>query len=159
MPAAESCTLAAVTSTARRRPHRVGDDAPLPSDILLPGIDALAGGEHAGGGFHALRVDHAGRRFGLPSFLLPQELAEQAIELGEHTFLLPPGEVAVDRVPVREVMREVAPLKPGAVHVQNRVHDVAQVVLGRSAEVQSAAAALETPGCLNRLAQLPASIG
>lgn len=39
-------------------------------DDLLPGVDA-AGGKHAGGGFHALRVDHAGRRFGLPSFLLP----------------------------------------------------------------------------------------
>ncbi|CAN3985256.1 hypothetical protein KPATCC21470_7988 [Kitasatospora purpeofusca] len=36
----------------------VGDDAPLPADDLLPGIDALAGGVDAGRGLDALRVDH-----------------------------------------------------------------------------------------------------
>ncbi len=41
------------------------------------------------------------------------------------------------RVPVREV----AALHAGAVHIQDRVHDVAQIVLGRQAEVQGPAAA------------------
>lgn len=65
---------------------------------------------------------------------LSQKLPEQAVELGEHALVGPFGEVAVDGVPVWEVVREVPPLDPGAVHVQDRVLDVAQVVLGRSAE-------------------------
>lgn len=39
----ESCTLAAVTNR-EEEPERVGDDAPLPADDLLSGVDALASG-------------------------------------------------------------------------------------------------------------------
>jgi hypothetical protein len=60
---------------------------------------------------------------------------------------------------MREIMRQVAPLHPGAVHVQERVHDLAQVVLGRPAEVQGPDAALEAPRGQDRLNQLPAGIG
>lgn len=48
----------------------VGDDASLPADDLLAGVDALAGGGDVGGGLDALGVDHAGRRIGVPAFLL-----------------------------------------------------------------------------------------
>ncbi len=90
---------------------------------------------------------------------LSQKLPEQAVELGEHALVGPFGEVAVDGVPVWEVVREVPPLDPGAVHVQDRVLDVAQVVLGRSAESQGPATALEAPRGQDRLDQLPAGIG
>lgn len=93
----------------------VGDDVPLPAHDPFACVDALAGGVNAGGGLDALGVDHTGGRFGIPSFLLSQQLPEQAVELGEHAFLLPLREVAVDRVPVREVMREIAPLDAGPV--------------------------------------------
>lgn len=48
-------------------------------------------------------------------------------------------------------MREVGPLTAGAVHVQNRVHDLAQIVPGRPAEIQGPAAVLEAPGGQHRL--------
>lgn len=54
----------------------VGDDAPLPSDDLLLGVDALAGRGDAGGGLDALGVDHTGRRLRVPAFLFPQQLPE-----------------------------------------------------------------------------------
>lgn len=71
-----------------------------------------------------------------PSVSVTMLRSEQAVELSEHALVGPFGEVAVGGVPVREVVREVPPLDPGAVHVQDRVHDVAQVVLGRPAESQ-----------------------
>ncbi len=139
-------------------PERVGDDAPPSGDVFLPGVDALAGGVGAGGGLDTLGVNHTGRWLGVPAFLLPQELPEQAAHLGEHALVCPCGEVAVDRVPVWEVVREVAPLESGVVHVQDRVHDVAQVVLGWPAD-QGPAAAVEAPGGKDRIDQLPAGIG
>jgi hypothetical protein len=70
-----------------------------------------------------------------------------------------PSEVAVDRLMGREVVGEVGPLASGAVHVEDRVHDFAQVVPGWPAEVQGPAPALEAPGGQHRLDQLPAGIG
>ena len=122
-------------------------------------VRALTRGGDAGGGLDALRVDHARRRLRAAALLLSHQLPQQAVELGKDAVGLPLGEVAVDRVPVREVMRQVAPLHPGPVHVQDRVHDLAQVVLGRPAEVQGAAASFEAPGRQDRLDQLPAGIG
>ena len=90
--------------------ERVGGDAAFASDDLLPGVDALTGGGDTGGGLDARRVDHASRRLAVPPCLLPQQLSEQARELGEYSLVRPLGEVAVDRVPGREVVREVAPL-------------------------------------------------
>ncbi|QHY98856.1 hypothetical protein SSPS47_27500 [Streptomyces sp. S4.7] len=43
--------------------------------------------------------------------------------------------------------------------LEDRVHDLAQVMLGRPAEVQGPASALEAPGRQHRLGQLPARIG
>ncbi len=73
----------------------------------------------------------------------------QAVELVEHALFRPFG----------EVVREVAPQDAGTVGVQDRVRDVAQVVPGRPAEIQSPAAARESPGSKHRLDQLPARIG
>lgn len=154
-----------VLDTGRGDQHRekqsecVGDDAPLAADDLLACARALARGGNARGGLHALRVDHVGRGLGIPALTSPHQLPQHVIELGEQPFLLPLREVAVDRRPGREVVRQVAPLHPRAVHVEDRVHDLAQVVFGRPAEVQGPAAALEAPGRKDRLDQLPAGIG
>lgn len=58
-----------------------------------------------------------------------------------------------------EVVRQVAPLHPGAVHVQDRVHDLAEVEFGGPAECQRPAVALVAPAGQDRLDQLPAGIG
>jgi hypothetical protein len=97
--------------------------------------------------------------FGVLAFLSAYQFPQQTVELGKDTVLLPPGEVAVDTLMRREIVREVGPLAAGAVHVQDRIHDLAQVMPGRSAEVQGPAAALETPGGQHRLDQLPTGIG
>lgn len=60
----------AVTRDREEETGRVDHDARLPPDTVLPGIDTLAGDGDAGGPLDALGVDHAGRRFGAPSFLL-----------------------------------------------------------------------------------------
>lgn len=99
--------------------------------IFFPASMPWPHGGDAGGGLDALGVNHTGRRLGIPPLLLPQELPEQAAQLCEHALVRPLGEVAVDRVPVWKIVREVTPLNAGPVHVQDRVHDVAQVVLGR----------------------------
>ena len=43
--------------------------------------------------------------------------------------------------------------------LEDRVHDLAQFMLGRTSEVQGPAATLEAPGPQDRLDQLPAGIG
>ncbi len=92
---------------------RVGHDAPLPAHDLLARVYALTRGGHGGGGLHALRVDHAGRRLRVPPLLMPHQLPQQAIELGKNPVLLPLGEVATDRLPGRDAsgMTSSAPLK------------------------------------------------
>lgn len=57
------------------------------------------------------------------------------------------------------LVRQVVPLHPGAVHVRDRVHDLAQVMLGRASDVQRMPALLGPPGAEQRLDQLPAGIG
>jgi hypothetical protein len=113
---------------------------------FLAGVDALAGRRHVGGGFHALRVQHAGAGLGIAALGLSDQAAQEAVELGEDAFLLPGGEVPVDGFPRGEVVREVAPGDPGAVDIQDGVHDAAQVVFGWASDVQTLASAIGSPG-------------
>lgn len=46
-------------------------------------------------------------------------------------------------------MRQVASLHPGAVHVQDGVHDLVQIVLGRLADVQCLPTTLGPPGAVS----------
>lgn len=55
-------------------------------------------------------------------------------------------------------MREIAPGDAGAVHVQDGVHDLAQVVCGRAADGQCVGAALVPPGRHDGLDQVPAGV-
>lgn len=68
-------------------------------------------------------------------------------------------DVAVGRLPRCEVVREVTPRDPGAVDVEDGVHDAAQIVLRRPADVQALASALRPPGSGRGPDQPPASLG
>jgi hypothetical protein len=56
-------------------------------------------------------------------------------------------------------VRQVTPGDAGAVDVEDGVHDAAQVVLGRPADVQALASALGPPGGEDGADQFPAGIG
>ncbi len=111
------------------------------------------------GGLDALGVDDAGGRLLLASFLAADSTPQQTVELVEDAFRLPAGEVGVDGVPVRVVVRQVAPGDAGAVHVEDRVQQAPQVVVRRSADVQAAATALGPPCGQHWLDQGPPGIG
>lgn len=127
-------------------PDGVDDDAPLAAHDLLACVDALAGGRHVGGGLDALGVDDARGWFVVSAFLPADLAAKEAVELVEYALFLSAGEVGVDGVPVRVVVREVAPGDPGPVHVEDRVQKAAQVVVRWPADVQTSTAALGPPG-------------
>lgn len=137
----------------------VDDDAPLASDDLLAGVDALVGRGDLGGGLDALGVDDTGGRILLPAFLAPDLAPQQAVELVKDILFLPAGEVCADGVPVRVVVREIAPGNPGPVHLEHRVQQTAQVMVGRPADVQATAAALGPPGGQDRFDRLLTGIG
>ena len=63
---------------------------------------------------------------------------------------LPFGVVVIDRLERREIVRKVFPGNPGPVHVDDRVHDLAQVMHGL-AEVQARFGPRRAPGGQDRL--------
>jgi hypothetical protein len=101
----------------------VGDDAAFTSGDLLAGVDALAAQGCVGGRLYALAVDDAGRWRCAASGLGPSQAGEGVVELGEDAVCGPGGEVAVDRLPGREVVGQVAPGDAGAVDVEDGVED------------------------------------
>jgi len=86
-------------------------------------------------------------------------VVQQPRQPSEDLFVAPGAEVAVHRLPRWVVVRRVAPRDAGAVHVQNRIGDGAQVVLEQAADARRAGAAPVTPGGQGRLDQLPACVG
>jgi hypothetical protein len=137
----------------------VDPDVTLATCDFFAGVDALAGRGHVGRGLDALGVEHAGGWFAVAAFGLLDRAPQQAIELVEDAFLLPCGEVAVDRFPRSEVVGQIAPGDAGAVDVEDGVHDAAQVVLGWAADVQAFASALGPPGGERWSDQFPAGVG
>ncbi|WTX30922.1 hypothetical protein OG970_14210 [Streptomyces sp. NBC_00658] len=57
--------------------------------------------------------------------------------------------------PMGEVVRQVAPGDPGAIHAQDRIHDLPQVVLGQAPNIQAARVA-RPPRLKDRCDQLSA---
>lgn len=84
---------------------------------LLGGVVALVGEVDVGGGLDRLRVEHAGAGVGVASLAFSDEPAEEAGELVEDSVGFPFGEVSVDGLVGREVVREVAPGDAGTVDV------------------------------------------
>ena len=129
----------------------------LAAGDLLVDIGALAGGWEVGGGRDALGVDDAGRRLGTEALGGANQAPWQAVELGEYAVILPAGEVGVDGFRGRVVVWEVAPGDAGAVHLQDGVQQVTQLVLGRSAEREGPFGAGSAPGGQSGLDQGRAS--
>ncbi|CAM5271704.1 hypothetical protein SSPIM334S_07227 [Streptomyces spiroverticillatus] len=130
----------------QEQPEGVAAEVAFAADDAFPCVGALAGEGHVGGGLDGLGVQYAGGGFGMVALGLAEQASQQAVELFEDAVLLPLGEVAVHRRPGGEVVREVAPRDAGAVHVENRVHDLPQVVFGWAADVQGIASASGPPG-------------
>src|SRR5271157_2075120 len=63
---------------------------------------------------HALAVDHAGGRAGLPAERLAALHIERVVDLFDRPVVIPAGEVVVHRAPWRQILGDVAPLAPGA---------------------------------------------
>jgi hypothetical protein len=90
---------------------------------------------------------------------LPAVVSAEAVKLVEDAVLLPVREEGVGGLPGRALVRQVAPGDAGAVDVEDRVQDVAQVVFGRTADVQGARAAFGSPGGQDRLDERPSGVG
>lgn len=86
-------------------------------------------------GLDALGVQDAGAGLGVTAFGFPDQAPQEPVELVEDRVLLPGGEVSVDGFPRGEVVRQITPGDPGPVDVKDRVHDPAQVMFGRPADV------------------------
>lgn len=108
-------------------------------------------GELLTGGLDALGVQHAGARLAVPAFRRSDQSPQNSVELVEDAVLLPGGEIAVDGLPWGEVVGQVPPGDPGAVDVEDGVHDSAKIVLGRPADVQALPSSLGPPGRQNGL--------
>ncbi len=76
-----------------------------------------------------LCVQHPCGWLAVAAFSLKHQAAQETVELVENAFFLPCGEVAVDRLPWWEVVRQVPPEDVGAVGVEDDVHGAAQLVL------------------------------
>lgn len=159
MPPALSETLAAVTNTARRRPSVSTPIWRFAPRDLVARVDALAGRGHVGRGLDALGVEDAGAGLGISALGLPDQPSQETVELLEDAVLLPGSEVSVDGLPRGEVVWRVAPGDPGPVDVEDGVHDPAQIVLRRSADVQALPSPDCPPGCQSWFQQLPMGIG
>lgn len=70
--------------------------------------------------------------FGVAAFALPGLLPRQTADLVGYAFFLSAGSVRVDGFPVRVVVREAAPWDACTVHVEDRVRQATQIVVGRS---------------------------
>lgn len=138
--------------------YPIAAEVALAPDDPFPSVRALIREVHVGGGLDGLGVQHTGRRLRASALGFADQTPQQAGELLEHALLLPLGEVPVHRGPGREVVRQVAPGDAGAVHIQDGVHDLAQVVFGRSADVQRPGPALVAPGRQDGLDQRPACV-
>ena len=112
--------------------HGVDHSEGLPARHLLPGVVSPCGAGDRRRAAHTPGVDHPGRGIGLPA-LLPSDLFGQPrTDLLPDPVLGPPHVVAVHGVPVWVVGREGPPLTARRRHVEDGVHDVALVPLGRT---------------------------
>jgi hypothetical protein len=106
------------------------------------------------GALDRLRVDDPRRRLDVLAALLdPDPLAQRVVDAVDGAVLAPPVEVPVHGLPGREVLGQHPPRAARAVDVQDRVDDLALVMLGRAAR---------RPGRRlgqQRLDQLPLPIG
>src|ERR1017187_114055 len=171
-PPVVSCTLAAVTSRTRSRPSVSVAMCRFRPLIFFPASIPC----EDSGTLPEVRIDWASRIAALGSALRPARLrplrrrlsliASVLAHLPPQLIMdrlrqaagLPLGVIVIDRLEGREIVRQVLPGDPGPVHVQDRVHDLAQVMHGLP-QAQPGFGPGRTPGSQDRLDQHPAGIG
>jgi hypothetical protein len=100
--------------------------------LIFVRVDVLVGLGDVGGGLDRLGVGDRRVRAGRAAGLLASLGAQRIVNLRGDALVFPSGIVGVDSLPGREVMGQVPPLRPGAVDVQDRVHDAAHRSSDRS---------------------------
>jgi hypothetical protein len=115
--------LAGGVSGGQQQATGVDGDVPLAAVDLLGVIPAPGGPGHGVGGAGRLGVDHRRGRLGIPARGLADLGAQRIVQPGQRAVVPPGGEVAVHRLPRREVGGQVPPGAPGPVQVQDRFHD------------------------------------
>src|SRR5262245_22273070 len=118
---------AACTSTTSSRPPVSTTTCRLRPLIFFPPVEATA---PAGlGRLRRLAVQYCRARLRRPPFAFPILPPQQVIHAPPRPVVLPLLEVVVDRRPLREIVRQEAPGAAGAVDVEDRVRDLAEVHL------------------------------
>jgi hypothetical protein len=142
----------------QQQPEGVGGDVLLPPLHPLARVISLRGLRGIGGGLHHPGADDCRGRLRCAPGLLADPAAEQVVDRLGGAVGLPPGVVVIHGLARREVVRQVPPGDPGPVHVQDRVHDLAQV-MDRRGKAQAGLGAGGPPGGQDRLDQRPPGIG
>lgn len=129
---------------------------PLPPFDLLTCVDALAGFIDVAGSLHALGVDDRSGRVGRAAVRTPSLLAQEIVERLGRAVGFPLGVVVVHGLAGRKVVRQVLPRDPRPADIQDRIHDLAELVLAGGDPGA-------TPGCAPRgqrwLDQRPLGVG
>src|ERR1700722_13360901 len=85
--------------------------------------------------FDTLTIDtsHARSRFtvGLGAY----SFAEQTQYLVPRAILAPFAKIVIDQIPTRKIMRQIAPLNPSTIHIENGIDDLADVHFTRAASL------------------------
>ena len=76
---------------------------------------------------HALAVDDAGGGAGLTFGLLAAFDVERVVDLLQRAVVAPQTKVFVHRAARRQILRDVAPLAPGAQDIHDAVHHIAHI--------------------------------
>src|SRR5579862_1910079 len=101
----------------------------LPTHDLLPSIIATRAAHL--GRLHGLAIDDRCGGFGVPPRTLSNFRPECVVDLLPGPVFTPSVEVAVDRLPQREVVGQVPPLTPSPKHIEDGVQNLAVSVLAR----------------------------
>ena len=108
---------------SQQQAQRIHRDVPFPAVHLFRVIPPAAGPRDSIGGTDGLGVDDGRGGLGVPPGRGADLGAQRVVHSGQRAVITPGGEVPVYRRPGREAVRQVPPGAPGAVQVQDRLHD------------------------------------
>ena len=108
---------------SQQQAHRIHRDVPFAAVHLFRVIPPAAGPRDSVGGTDGLGVDDGRGGLGVPPGRGADLGAQRVVHCGQRAVITPGGEVPVYRRPGREAVWQVPPGAPGAVQVQDRLHD------------------------------------
>lgn len=120
-----------VDGDKQHQTERIGDDVAFAAHDLLTGI--VAPWAAALGRLGALTIDHPGTWAGLAPFDLARSHHQQVIDRLPQATVAPGVEIALNRRERREILGQHPPLATTCCHVEDRVHNLAQVGAARPA--------------------------